>query len=93
MFTKNGLLKKKFSCGICNFSSDYKCNLEKHLKTQKHKNRVLSGPKNNNIFRCELCDYTTSKLSKLERHNTTLKHKKVQKKVQKVSVDSDEITD
>ena len=90
MFTKNGLLKKKFYCGICNFSSDYKCNLEKHLKTQKHKNRVLSGPKNNLVFRCEICDFSTSKLSKLERHKTTLKHKKVQKKVQKVSVDSDE---
>ena len=55
--------KSKFFCQKCNYSTDYKSNFDKHLKTPKH----LGMEKKRNIFKCE-CGRTYKFHSGLWRH-------------------------
>ncbi len=60
--------KSKFFCQKCNYSTDYKSNFDKHLKTPKH----LGMEKKREVFRCE-CGRTYKYHSGLWRHKTKCK--------------------
>ena len=71
----------KFSCNLCNYSTDVKFCYEKHLSTQKHKEKVNDVPKlsqcypkvisNDSPFECPFCNITFTKSCNLSRHKNT----------------------
>ena len=68
--------KPKFSCTICDFSSKFKQNLQRHLKGHKFEKapKLRSDSKAENQikvrahFRCDVCTYTTKYKFNLNRH-------------------------
>ena len=69
-------MNKKFNCNFCNYSTDIKCNFEKHINTSKHIYNTTNeydenDNENNNKLSCYKC-------SKNFNHRTTLwRHKKM----------------
>ena len=61
---------KFFCCEKCNYNTCSKKDFNKHLITQKHKNRINDNKKSNNnkSFICEICNKDYSYLSGLLRH-------------------------
>lgn len=78
---KNDETPKLFICKICDYSTSYKHDLQKHFLTDKHKNNENTSnkvPKGSKLLICELCDYNTCRESQFVRHLSTDKHKKRQ---------------
>jgi hypothetical protein len=69
-------MNKKFNCNFCNYSTDIKCNFEKHINTSKHiYNTTNEYDENDNENDNKLSCY---KCSKNFNHRTTLwRHKKM----------------
>ena len=63
-------------CKICNVTCCKKSDLDRHLKTSKHKKSANNCETNQSLFTCTLCDYKCCKKSILLKHESTTKHKR-----------------
>ena len=76
-------MNKKFSCNFCNYSTDIKCNFEKHINTSKHIFNITNDCDDNNDNDNDNDKENDNKLScykcnKIFNHRTTLwRHKKM----------------
>ena len=74
-------MNKKFNCNFCNYSTDIKCNFEKHINTSKHIYNTTNDDNDNNNDNDndnEECKLSCYKCSKSFNHRTTLwRHKKI----------------
>ena len=90
MFSNKILLEicPKFMCNICDYVTDKKITLDKHLLSIKHK-KLAQINKNQSTYanikptlcpkyNCNLCDYSTSKKSSFDNHILSIKHKNKQ---------------
>jgi len=63
----------EFYCSVCNFGCAHKCDYERHMNTQKHKNRQLqpatTTPTN---YSCTMCGKTYKYRSGLSIHKRTM---------------------
>ena len=62
-----------FNCSLCKYSTEINSNYHKHLKTQKHRKRVLE---NENMF------YKNTKIYNLTKNDQKMVNKTIQKKYQ-----------
>ena len=68
---------KNYVCENCNYSTFKKSDYEKHLRTQKHKNRVLEISGNEKVAKvaekliCPKCERVFKSNSGLWKHNQT----------------------
>lgn len=72
---------KIHECELCDYSTSYKYDLQKHFLTNKHKNNENTSDKvqkGSKLLVCDLCDYKTIRESQYTRHLLTDKHKKKQ---------------
>ena len=77
----------EFYCGPCDRYCTSKKNLEQHNRTQKHKKRLLQPVR----FRCDACNKHFVSEEGLEQHKQD-KHKKLQKRLNKLTQDSAQLT-
>ena len=75
---KNQEIEKKFSCSLCNYSTNYNHDLKRHFKA-KHS---APHPENIKKFKCEHCKFSTNYKHNILRH-TELKHGLGEKKTVK----------
>lgn len=72
--------KDKYCCEDCDYTTSYKCDWDKHLKTAKHQKKLkISFKKSQNIILCNFCGKTYKHLSSYSRHKKKCKnalHKK-----------------
>lgn len=62
-----------FFCDICGFSTKYKYNYTKHLKSKKHLKRTTTFDKEYKYI-CQECDFTTNDKNNYNRHLKSKKH-------------------
>ena len=74
-----------FECTVCKYSTNVKCNFDKHLTTEKHKRNIRNVP----VIpvpiglKCKYCDKFFSHRQSLQRHeNHRCKHKTSQELIQ-----------
>jgi hypothetical protein len=80
MLTKScSKVAQRFSCELCDYSTDKNSSFNKHLTTSKHIKLTKSCSKVAQRFSCELCDYSTDKNTIFNKHLTTSKHIKLTK--------------
>ena len=60
-------------CKVCNLKTNQKCDYDKHLLTQKHKNNVNNKDNLNTLF-CEYCNFKGKQKSDYSKHLLTKKH-------------------
>ena len=61
--------KDKYCCEDCDYTTCYKCDWVKHLKTSKHQKKLkISFKKSQNIFLCNFCEKTYKHPSSYSRH-------------------------
>ncbi len=72
--------QKRFNCEKCNYGTNVKCNLEKHLTTKAHLNEgnedeeiEVVKPKHKR-FNCEKCKYETNVKCNMDKHLLTKGH-------------------
>jgi len=65
-------IKQPFFCEICNYTTNIKCNYNKHLLSLLHKK--ISKIKIDNAFCCKMCDYYTNRKNDYDKHMNTKKH-------------------
>ena len=56
---------KRFKCGLCDYSSDRKWNLD------QHKCKERKSPK----YKCRFCDYSSDRKWNRDHHELTCKHR------------------
>jgi hypothetical protein len=67
---------KQYKCEICNYESNIKSNLNRHLKSLKHINIIELYNKNNeNLFVCNICNQTYNHRQSLHKHKKSCKEK------------------
>lgn len=67
---------KQYKCEICNYESNTKSNLNRHLKSLKHINIIELYNKNNeNLFVCNICNQKYNHRQSLHKHKKTCKEK------------------
>ena len=73
------IMIKQYKCEICNYESNTKSNLNRHLKSLKHINIIELYNKNNenneNLFVCNICNQTYNHRQSLHKHKKTCKEK------------------
>jgi len=60
-----------YLCGCCNYSTEKKCNYNRHLNSIKHEKKL------NLLNKCPLCDYTSMRKDNLKRHLKSGVHKQI----------------
>lgn len=75
-----------FFCEVCDYTTIYKSNLNKHNLTASHISKIhkvsqVSALKVSVTHKCEMCDYTTIYKSNLTKHKTRASHFEVSPKV------------
>ena len=75
----------KYTCELCNYSTDDKSNYGKHLKTPKHLLKESGEQKKPKEYTCNECKYTCFDNSNFYKHKNTLSHKIKTGEVQKVA--------
>jgi hypothetical protein len=60
---------KKYSCSICDYTTERKSNYESHLLTAKHKLEKISKKKQANLYYCVNCNKNYKTASGLWKHN------------------------
>lgn len=69
----NYLIDKETSCKICKLRFEYKYQLEKHLKTKTHIEKV-NGTYKDISLHCKICDIHCLSKALMEKHMNTKKH-------------------
>mgnify|MGYP001167975794 CR=1 FL=1 len=62
----------KYTCTLCNYTTNHKSHYDKHLQTKKHKKNENTNQID--IFKCELCNVQYSKKYYFDRHLNSIKH-------------------
>ena len=71
--------KAKYVCELCDFSTSYKQNYNKHLSTAKHRKVLFGNKKVLGEFYCDVCDYTAVTKQNFEKHLATVLHLETKK--------------
>lgn len=71
---ENNDIKEGFYCHVCDYKTNRKNNMDKHLNSKKHKEEIgrmaLSGEKGLEVFKCK-CGNSYTHVSSLSRHKRT----------------------
>ena len=61
---------KLYYCELCNYETLWKCNIEKHYETKKHKNNEIKDENNNKKYKC-ICNKEYLHRQSLYQHKKT----------------------
>ena len=68
---------QEYTCSICDFNTSNKKDMNKHIKTQKHKMGFLNQFLNQNsaeFYTCKTCDYNAANKEDIITHINTENH-------------------
>jgi hypothetical protein len=77
-------IRKQYTCELCNFICSYQSNLNVHLSTQKHINKLNATPKDIDDYKCQ-CGSTYKHSSSYYRHIKSCNYTKPEPKLDEIT--------